>query len=179
MTLFWLMIYELATQFYATLCYLSSYHDHIPATPPSNVPTTIPQLKKIPKNPSPNQQHQSQQHPEDSQQHGSLAAREEPLEPQEPQLPPPDPPHVFAKRQRELARDLILKEQQIEYLVSVLPGIHNTEQEQESRIKALAAELRIVEAKRMAKRKEMKRVQRQVDDLLDVVSTGLGVSEKE
>ena len=42
----------------------------------------------------------------------------------------------------------MLKEQQIEYLIGVLPGIEKSEQEQEERIKVLAAELREVEKER-------------------------------
>ncbi|KAK8217352.1 Mediator of RNA polymerase II transcription subunit 21 [Zalaria obscura] len=37
--------------------------------------------------------------------------------------PVPDSPEVFQAALRELARDLIMKEQQIEHLIGVLPGI--------------------------------------------------------
>ncbi|OOF99455.1 hypothetical protein ASPCADRAFT_503497 [Aspergillus carbonarius ITEM 5010] len=45
---------QLATQFYSTLSYLTTYHDNIPTTPPPNVPPSLsaPPLAKIPKNSS-------------------------------------------------------------------------------------------------------------------------------
>jgi mediator of RNA polymerase II transcription subunit 21 len=47
-----------------------------------------------------------------------------------------------------LAQDLILKEQQIEYLVSQLPGLDHSERDQEQRILQLEAELKAAEEKR-------------------------------
>ncbi|PKY01620.1 hypothetical protein P168DRAFT_321199 [Aspergillus campestris IBT 28561] len=41
---------QLATQFYATLGYLTTYHDNTPATPPPNEPTSAPALAKMPRN---------------------------------------------------------------------------------------------------------------------------------
>lgn len=46
----------------------------------------------------------------------------------------------FAAALRELSRDLVLKEQQIEYIVARLPGIGSSRVEQEVRIRALEAE---------------------------------------
>ncbi|KAF3482820.1 uncharacterized protein GIQ15_02144 [Arthroderma uncinatum] len=172
---------QLATQFYATLCYLTTYHDHSPAIPPPNVPTAIPQLKKIPKNASPNtpgaqpasaQAQGQDQTPQQQQQQGDAAgpgAEEERRD-----LPPrPDSPNTFAQRQRELARDLIIKEQQIEYLISVLPGIGSSEAEQEARIRHLADELREAEKVRRRKRRQMKKLAEKVDGLLEAVSRGV------
>ena len=93
----------------------------------------------------------------------------------EPPGPPqPDSLETFRSRQRELARDLIIKEQQIEYLVSVLPGIGSSEVEQEERIKQLAEELRVVEEERRVKRKELRKLGERVDELLEAVSRGIG-----
>ncbi|KAM5447441.1 Mediator of RNA polymerase II transcription subunit 21 [Microsporum audouinii] len=172
---------QLATQFYATLCYLTTYHDHSPAIPPSNIPTAIPQLKKIPKNAPPNtpasqptsgqargqdQQQQQQQQQAD----GAGGGAQE----QNRGLPPrPDSPNTFAQRQRELARDLIIKEQQIEYLISVLPGIGSSEAEQEARIRQLADELRLAEKVRKQKRRQMRKLAERVDGLLEAVSRGI------
>ncbi|EZF32351.1 hypothetical protein H109_04230 [Trichophyton interdigitale MR816] len=176
---------QLATQFYATLCYLTTYHDHSPAIPPPNVPTAIPQLKKIPKNAPPNTpaaqpasgqaqgQDQKEQTPQQQQQQQQQQQGGEAQE-QNKDLPPrPDSPNTFAQRQRELARDLIIKEQQIEYLISVLPGIGSSEAEQEARIRQLADELREAERIRRRKRKQMKKLAERVDGLLEAVSRGI------
>ncbi len=60
----------------------------------------------------------------------------------------PLPPHDFKAGQLELARDLIYKEQQIEVLISSLPGLDNSEQDQERFIKELEEELRVAETQR-------------------------------
>ena len=54
----------------------------------------------------------------------------------------PDTPTTFASAQRELAQDLLLKTKQIEYLISVLPGVENSQEKQEVQITELDAELR-------------------------------------
>lgn len=88
-------------------------------------------------------------------------------------LPQPDSPRTFAARQRELARDLIIKEQQIEYLISVLPGIGASEAEQEARIRELEIQLREVERERVAKAEELKQLRGRLEDVLGAVSVGL------
>ncbi|GAM84550.1 hypothetical protein ANO11243_025460 [Dothideomycetidae sp. 11243] len=55
---------------------------------------------------------------------------------------------VFQANLRELARDLVVKEQQIEYLIKVLPGIGNSARDQNERIQRLEQELKDVEAER-------------------------------
>ena len=47
-----------------------------------------------------------------------------------------------------MAQDLILKEQQIESLISVLPGLENSEQDQEQTIRQLEEELKAAEVRR-------------------------------
>jgi mediator of RNA polymerase II transcription subunit 21 len=49
---------------------------------------------------------------------------------------------------------LILKEQQIEYLISVLPGLENSEKDQERMIRQLEEELKVAEEKRKEAVKE-------------------------
>lgn len=88
-------------------------------------------------------------------------------------LPQPDSPRTFAARQRELARDLIIKEQQIEYLISVLPGIGASEAEQEARIRELETQLREAEKERVAKAEELKQLRGRLEDVLGAVSVGL------
>jgi Subunit 21 of Mediator complex. len=96
------------------------------------------------------------------------------VEGEDPNLPPaPDSPSTFASRQRELARDLIIKEQQIEYLISVLPGIGASEAEQETRIRELETELRGVEKERAAKVRELKKLRTRLEDVLGAVTVGI------
>ena len=55
----------------------------------------------------------------------------------------PYPADVFKAGLLELAQDLVTKEQQIEYLVSMLPGLENSEKDQENKIKQLEEEMKI------------------------------------
>lgn len=68
---------------------------------------------------------------------------------------PPAPPISFPAAQKELARDLLTKTRQITYLISVLPGVENSEKEQEGRIRGLEQESREVEAERVQAVQEM------------------------
>lgn len=181
---------QLATQFYATLGYLITYHDNSPATPPAGVINAAPALAKISKNTT------SPPIPASvaaSTAGGANAAQTSPIPPpRQPgattedgkggeaedaadvNLPPrPDSPRTFAARQRELARDLIIKEQQIEYLISVLPGIGASEAEQETRIRDLETQLRAVEEERMARARELGRLRSRLDGVLAAVSVGV------
>ncbi len=78
--------------------------------------------------------------------------------------PVPDPPAVFTNALRELARDLIVKEQQIEALISSLPGIGTSEQEQVERIAELERQLREVEKERKEAAKEKRDILRRLDE---------------
>ncbi|KAI9760392.1 MAG: hypothetical protein M4579_001688 [Chaenotheca gracillima] len=80
--------------------------------------------------------------------------------------PRPDTPIAFAAAQRELARDLILKEQQIEYLISVLPGIGTSENEQKERIRELEDELREAERERREVGKEREELIERVEGVI-------------
>ncbi|KAJ5679188.1 Mediator of RNA polymerase II transcription subunit 21 [Penicillium macrosclerotiorum] len=177
---------QLATQFYATLGYLTTYHDHSPAIPPPNVTDAAPALAKISKNgsapPVPASVAASAAAsgaaaggaqsplPPPTHQPGASGATEG----EDPnQVPEPDSPRVFAARQRELARDLIIKEQQIEYLISVLPGIGASEAEQETRIRELEVQLRDVEKERVAKAQELKSLRHRLEEVLGAVSVGV------
>ncbi|EYE97804.1 med21 domain-containing protein [Aspergillus ruber CBS 135680] len=184
---------QLATQFYATLGYLTTYHDNSPAIQPQ-VPDAAPALAKITKNstahPVPaNVASQSQGQaspPPPGQTGGGSAAPETPGGKgdggaggvgggglNDPLAPAPDLPSTFASRQRELARDLIIKEQQIEYLISVLPGIGSSEKEQEIRLKELEGELRTVEEERERKVRELRGLRRKLEGVLGGVEMGI------
>jgi mediator of RNA polymerase II transcription subunit 21 len=61
---------------------------------------------------------------------------------------------------------LILKEQQIEYLISILPGLENNEKDQGQTIRQLEEELKIAEDERKAAVKEKEAVLARLDDVL-------------
>ncbi|KKK24181.1 putative RNA polymerase II transcription mediator complex subunit Srb7 [Aspergillus rambellii] len=180
---------QLATQFYATLGYLTTYHDNSPATPPPNIPDAAPPLARIQKNST---------NPPIPAGAATVVASQQASPPPapgavpsvgvpgtatgggadegivDPSLPPrPDSPRTFASRQRELARDLVIKEQQIEYLISVLPGIGSSEAQQEKRIRELEGELRLVEEERETKIKDLRRLRRRLEDVLGAVEVGI------
>ncbi|KAI9672510.1 MAG: RNA polymerase II mediator complex subunit [Caeruleum heppii] len=117
---------DLATQFYASIRYLSTHH-----APPHPIP--VDQNPHVPPPPPP---------------------------------PPPDDPRTFAAAQRELARDLVLKEQQIEYLIGVLPGIGTSEKEQTERLRVLERELRDAERERRQAVEERERVVARLDEVI-------------
>jgi len=68
--------------------------------------------------------------------------------------PPPENPETFDRTLHTLAQSLILKEQQIEYLIEHLPGIDPqtgqlyTQADQEDKMRALQSELTALEAER-------------------------------
>ncbi|KKA29801.1 hypothetical protein TD95_003093 [Thielaviopsis punctulata] len=66
----------------------------------------------------------------------------------------------------ELARDLIITEQQIEVLICSLPGLDNTENDQEMNIRELEEELRAAEAQRQEAIKEKDAVLAKLDQVI-------------
>lgn len=60
----------------------------------------------------------------------------------------------------------MLKEQQIEYLISILPGLDNSEKDQEQYIKELEEELRVAEAQRLDAIKEKEEMLAKLDDVI-------------
>lgn len=79
------------------------------------------------------------------------------------------PVEEFQAGQLELARDLITKEQQIEYLISSLPGLDNSERDQEQYIADLEEELRVAEAQRLEAVKEKDEVLAKLDQVLRAI----------
>jgi mediator of RNA polymerase II transcription subunit 21 len=76
---------------------------------------------------------------------------------------------VFAAGQKELAQDLIVKEQQIEALISMLPGLENSEKDQEDTIRQLEEELKAAEARRKEAVKEKEMVLARLDRVITSV----------
>lgn len=78
----------------------------------------------------------------------------------------PHPPDVFKSNMVELSQDLITKEQQIEYLISMLPGLDNSEQDQERNIRELEEELKIAEAQRLEAIGERAAIKNKLDEVI-------------
>ena len=78
----------------------------------------------------------------------------------------PQDPDVFDQAQQELAEDLIMKAQQIEYLIKRLPGLGQGEEEQNADIQRLVGEVQDMEIQRKAKRKEMRKCLEQLDHVV-------------
>ncbi|KAL5594673.1 hypothetical protein BROUX41_001589 [Berkeleyomyces rouxiae] len=78
----------------------------------------------------------------------------------------PLPAEDFRTGLVELARDLIITEQQIEVLISSLPGLSSTEKDQEANIRELEEELRAAEAQRQEAIKEKDAVLASLDKVI-------------
>lgn len=65
-----------------------------------------------------------------------------------------------------MARDLIIKEQQIEVLISNLPGLDNSERDQERNIKDLEEDLKAAEAQRLEALKERDQILGELDAVI-------------
>lgn len=76
------------------------------------------------------------------------------------------PPQEFRSGLVELSRDLIVKEQQIEVLISSLPGLDNSEQDQERHIKDLEEDLKTAEAQRVEALREKENILKELDAII-------------
>ncbi|KAI1011024.1 hypothetical protein LB504_002381 [Fusarium proliferatum] len=76
------------------------------------------------------------------------------------------PPDEFRAGMVELSQDLIVKEQQIEVLISSLPGLDNSEMDQERYIKELEEDLKIAEAQRQEAIKEKDQILSELDSVI-------------
>ncbi|KAK3681161.1 RNA polymerase II mediator complex subunit [Vermiconidia calcicola] len=134
---------DLLTQMYASLSYLQTRHPYgtiegqpsqAPQPAPPSQNTALPNGTSI--------QPQSQPAARTANEDGGTTENDRPP------TPPPEDPATFDAAMRELARDLVLKEQQVEYLIQSLPGIGSSELDQERRMRELEKELREVEGER-------------------------------
>jgi mediator of RNA polymerase II transcription subunit 21 len=73
----------------------------------------------------------------------------QPSDPSQPSAPVILTQEQFAADIRELSRDLVVKEQQLELLIKNLPGIGSSEKEQVERMKELERRLEELEGERM------------------------------
>lgn len=78
----------------------------------------------------------------------------------------PLPDDEFKAGQLELARDLITKMQQIELIISTLPGLENNVQDQERQIRELEEDLKVAETQRQEAIREMEVVQERLDQVV-------------
>lgn len=78
----------------------------------------------------------------------------------------PVEPAEFQAGLLELSRDLILKEQQIEVLISTLPGLDTSEADQERNVRELEDELKIAEAQRQETLKEKDQILAKLDEVI-------------
>ncbi|KAL2108810.1 hypothetical protein VUR80DRAFT_3350 [Thermomyces stellatus] len=81
----------------------------------------------------------------------------------------PLPEDEFRAGLVELSRDLIVKEQQIEVLISTLPGLDSSEKDQEQSIRELEEEMKVAEEQRLDALSEKERVARHLDEILKSV----------
>ncbi|KAG9768119.1 hypothetical protein ABEF93_001766 [Exophiala dermatitidis] len=154
---------QLLTQFFSTISYLSQRHPLVAPEPDPNDPFTFPPSNAV------TTHTQSQTQTPGASQTASHQPQIQPG-PEDTDRAPyplrPVPPQVFANAQRELAEDLVQKGQQIELLISRLPGIGASEQQQAEEIRVLAEKVRDMEEKRKAKRKEMQEYVRRLDGVI-------------
>lgn len=87
----------------------------------------------------------------------------------QPQPVDPLPEDEFRAGLVELSRDLIVKEQQIEVLISTLPGLDSSEKDQEQSIRELEEEMKVAEEQRLDALSEKERVARHLDEILKSV----------
>lgn len=69
----------------------------------------------------------------------------------------------------ELSRDIIVKEQQIEYLISMLPGLENSEKDQERVIGELEDDLKAAEIQRQEALKERDQILAELDRVIQSI----------
>lgn len=126
------------TQMYASLRYIQLHHAY----------ADIPGQPLVP-DPRPTAQLTNGTSTQDTEAANATHRQDQPAD-----TPLPDAPDVFEAAMRELAQDLVLKEQQIEVIANSLPGLGNSESDQERRIRKLEVEMRTVERERLEAVKE-------------------------
>merc|ERR1712000_126088 len=75
----------------------------------------------------------------------------------------------FQAGMTELSRGIITKEQQIEYLISMLPGLDNSEKDQERVIRELEEDLKAAEIQRQEALKERDQILAELDRVIQSI----------
>lgn len=157
---------QLLTQCFSTISYLSQRHPIIaPDADPNDPFTNPPAIGGPSQTPNPDGTPMSAIQP-------GLEDTERAPYPLRPVLPP-----TFSAAQRELAEDLVQKAQQIDMLISRLPGIGRDEEQQRHEIEILNQKVRAMEEKRKAKRREMRDYVKRLDDVILGMSQSLNYPE--
>ncbi|KAM0795764.1 mediator complex, subunit Med21 [Usnea florida] len=144
---------QLATQFYASIRYLSLHHTSSALTSP-------------PSSDSRRNNNSSNANANANSNHEQPVPQQELPESSYPPEQRPDTPTTFASAQRELAQDLLLKTKQIEYLISVLPGVENSLDNQGARVTELDGELREALEERKKAEEERERWLAKIDGII-------------
>jgi len=156
---------QLLTQFFSTISYLSQRHPLVAPDPVLGDPYTQPPGTVV---------HSTQDsvgtHP--STQPAPIAPGAEDTE-RAPYPLRPVSPHTFAIAQHELADDLVQKGQQIETLISKLPGIGRGEDQQAEEIQQLVERVKQMEQVRREKRSEMRTYVRRLEQVLTGMATSI------
>lgn len=155
---------QLLTQFFSTVSYLSQRHPLVAPEPDPNDEYTNP----------PSALTSTQTPNADGSQPSSSAILPGPEDTERSAYPlQPAAPQVFANAQRELAEDLVQKGQQIELLISRLPGIGRGEEQQAEEIRLLAQKVREMEERRKSKRRQMRECVKRLDEVVMGMSKSL------
>jgi mediator of RNA polymerase II transcription subunit 21 len=87
-----------------------------------------------------------------------------PSQPAEPPGPDKVSPEQFNEDIKEFARDIVIKQQQVEALIANLPGLNVSEEQQVARMKELEKELEGLEDERLQAVKEKEVLLKKVED---------------
>ena len=152
---------QLLTQFFSTISYLSQRHPLVAPDPdPSDPFTNPPSAAAVTASQTPNPADPSQSQSTS----GAVAGPEDTERAPYPLYPVSQ--QTFENAQNDLAEDLVLKGQQIELLISRLPGIGRGEEQQAEEIRVLVEKVREMEKRRKAKRKEMRQYVKRLEGVV-------------
>ncbi|KIW25817.1 uncharacterized protein PV07_08960 [Cladophialophora immunda] len=179
---------QLLTQFFATLSYLSQRHplvapDPDPTDPFTNPPSGLSVAARAGEREG--QTSQAVSPPGDAARPQAAKSQTAIVHPgpEDTDRAPfplrPVAPRTFANAQRELAEDLVLKGQQIEMLISRLPGIGKGAQQQAEDIRVLADKVQKMEQERKARRREMKEYADRLERVIMAMSVNVDYGDDE